>query len=422
MSLQDGEGKNGRWYADQNKKFRHIAEWIDKGARVDVEAADEDDDEEEEVDLIDGESKTARNRRLRREKEAKEAGVSYVEEKEAEVIEEEQEVIATDADDTKPPVWDEVKKVHESCKGPGASILELNVTRTKECVKVDPAVWRCLSINRLQLLMPTGVLTAISPKIGRLKSLETLILTRNSITALPDAIGSLVSLKVLEIEDNQLSAVPEAAVLAKLKHLKVLNVAGNQLKDSDVEKLGACMGSKLATLQLDRNQLTKLPIPWERLDHLSLFTATENKIDELPAGIGELTALANLNLSQNQIRDIPPEMGQVSAPCAHNTHKNARSILSFSSGCPNLIRHSFALLCVLAAVGEKVQGNQNGRQPVERSPSAEVRFCSVLRETCGWLLCSPSLVAVSTTNSAFWGSALSMLVGLTESWRKRNCQ
>eukprot|EP01051_Picozoa_sp_SAG22_P012900 SAG22_NODE_1387_length_4524_cov_2.915028_4_plen_409_part_00 len=331
---QDSGGKTARSYAEA-KKARHIVEWIDNGGKVD-KSDDEDDEEEEEEEAFNGESKTAKNKRLRREKERKEAGEAYGEKKEVAVEVVAEEVIETDADDAKPPVWEEVIKVHESCKGPGASILELNITRTENCDTVDPAVWRCLSLNRLQLRMPAGVLTALSPKVGRLKSLETLILTRNSISALPDSIGSLKKLKVLEIEDNKLATVPEPAVLGQLKHMQVLNVAGNQLTDAAVEKLGACMGSKLATLQLDRNLLTKLPIPWERLDHLSLFTATENKIDELPAGVGELTALANMNLSQNQIQHLPPEMGEVRACvpwCMGSLHGTTLARLA-EMGCP----------------------------------------------------------------------------------------
>eukprot|EP01052_Picozoa_sp_SAG31_P013363 SAG31_NODE_802_length_12008_cov_18.741036_2_plen_333_part_00 len=310
---QDSEGNDARWHANAGK-YRHIVQWIDNGGQIE-NAGDDDEGDEDEDELIEGESKTARNRRLRREKEKKEAGEAYGEQdddKVADAAEDSKQVFETDADDAKAPVWEEVIRVHESCKGPGASILELNVTRTENCDAVDPAVWRCLLLNRLQLMMPTGVLNTISPKLSRLKSLETLILSHNSIVALPDAIGSLLSLKILEIEENQLTSVPSAEVLENIKQLQVLNVAGNRLTDGEVEKLGACMGSNLATLRLDRNQLTKLPIPWDRLNHLSLFTASENSIDELSAGVGELTGLITLDLSNNQIRDIPCEMGDVS--------------------------------------------------------------------------------------------------------------
>ena len=86
---RDSEGRNARWYAEVGK-YWGIMNWIDEGAKVD-EQRSESEDEEDEQELLDGESKTARNRRLRREREAKETGTAYGDEKdeEEEVIEEE---------------------------------------------------------------------------------------------------------------------------------------------------------------------------------------------------------------------------------------------------------------------------------------------------------------------------------------------
>eukprot|EP01050_Picozoa_sp_SAG11_P018400 SAG11_NODE_2773_length_2988_cov_1.602977_2_plen_276_part_00 len=136
VHTQDSESRNARWYANA-ANYKHIVKWIDDGAKVDIQnEADEDDSEEDMEDVVDGESKTARNRRLRREREAKESGLAYAEASVQEEVIEAEEVIETDADDAKPPVWEEVRKIHESCKSPGASILELNVTRLKNCEAV----------------------------------------------------------------------------------------------------------------------------------------------------------------------------------------------------------------------------------------------------------------------------------------------
>eukprot|EP01047_Picozoa_sp_COSAG01_P015816 COSAG01_NODE_797_length_13523_cov_34.143027_13_plen_208_part_00 len=106
-----------------------------------------------------------------------------------------------DADDDKAAVWSEVVQVLESAQAVQQSKRELNCLKQDNAAatEVDPAVWRCRSINRLQLRLPEGTLTELSPKIQRFRQLDTLILSFNSLKRLPDSIGTLTKLRILEV-------------------------------------------------------------------------------------------------------------------------------------------------------------------------------------------------------------------------------
>src|SRR4029453_11875160 len=53
-------------------------------------------------------------------------------------------------------------------------------------------------------------LTALPEELGRLASLQQLILDGNQLTTLPEALGQLTNLQSLDLRDNQLTALPEA--------------------------------------------------------------------------------------------------------------------------------------------------------------------------------------------------------------------
>jgi Leucine-rich repeat (LRR) protein len=118
---------------------------------------------------------------------------------------------------------------------------------------------------------------------------------------------------VWQVADNNLSALPDEAVWAPIKELQVLNLSGNELTATELEKISICCGTTLKTLQIDRNKLDSLPLRFEELQLLDTFTASQNQILEIPAGIGLLKQLMFLNLEENLIEQVPTELSQLSA-------------------------------------------------------------------------------------------------------------
>ena len=321
----------------KEENFRGLVEWFGRGCEdEEIVAKPTKKDLLADVNAVEGESATARSRRLRKELEAKESGSTKGKEKvkireigEAATLEEYvergmrelkaehgefYEISATDiqtlragyaaalaaagvvddkdSDDEKEAVWPEVKTVLDSMSSVQQAMRELNCIKDKETA-IDPAVWRCRRINRLQLQMPAGVLVELPIKIQRFRQLDTLILSNNSLRTLPDSIGTLHKLRVLEVANNQLTTLPNAEIWAPVKELQILNCSGNQLTSAEFAKLAPCLGSgTLKNIAADRNLLDSLAsMPWERLSLLDTLSASQNAITALPAGVSGITSI-----------------------------------------------------------------------------------------------------------------------------------
>jgi hypothetical protein len=158
------------------------------------------------------------------------------------------------------PVWEELKPVLEGAGGKLQPLRELNVLRGDSSDSqdkagwVDPFLYKCFFLNRLQLRLPEGALTSLSVDIGKISDMQTLILTDNALTALPDEIAELKVLKFLEVDKNKLECLPDT--ISQMKSLEVLNLANNLLEDLDElqELTGLC------SLNVDNNKLTTLEV------------------------------------------------------------------------------------------------------------------------------------------------------------------
>jgi hypothetical protein len=162
---------------------------------------------------------------------------------------------------------------------------------------VDPAVWHCSLLNRLQLQVPG--LSVLSPLVGHLTALQTLILAGNALVALPDSIGALVELKALDVSRNAIAELP--LTVGKLTKLEVLNLDGNKL--ASLAPLAPL--TSLLTLTADRNEITDIPLNFEGLARLDTLSLSHNKLAELPDDIGKLAALAVLNVAENELTELP---------------------------------------------------------------------------------------------------------------------
>jgi Leucine-rich repeat (LRR) protein len=194
-----------------------------------------------------------------------------------------------------------------------------------EGVAVDPALWRFKILNRLELRLPALQGQALSPLVGHLAALQTLIVAGNGLSALPDTLDRLSELRFLDVSRNALESLP--ACVGRLKHLEVLELSENRLTtlaplaplaslvtlnasgNAIAELLPAHLNfgalARLETLALARNRLVELPEELGLLQQLAVLNVADNAIVELPAGMADLKEkkIRELRLLPNPIAD-----------------------------------------------------------------------------------------------------------------------
>eukprot|EP00940_MAST-03C_sp_MAST-3C-sp2_P003466 g3466.t1 len=226
------------------------------------------------------------------------------------------------------PVWSEVKECLEAATLPDRTMWkrDLLVERRPEedddtsgeaakppvppsasGFEIDPALWRCTTLNVLKMRLPRGAVTAFPAGVSQLKSLGTLIISGNLIESLPESIGRLTNLKVLEASGNAFKQLP--AGLSKCSKLEVIDVSGNFLASLEVLK----PLTQLVSVHADNNQLTSLDgLSFENLERLVDLSCSNNKISELPSEIGMLSgSLMTLNMCSNELEGVPSELGNL---------------------------------------------------------------------------------------------------------------
>ena len=170
-------------------------------------------------------------------------------------VDEEGGAAAAAAEATPPPPPDAADSSSSSSSSSASSSASSEV--------VDPALWYCHTVNRLELKLPGALTSLRGDGLRRLSALTTLILAGNdSLTTLPDdgEVGALASLplKSLDVSHCALEALP-----ARLpsKTLETLDVSFNKLA-----ALGPGFADcvQLVTVAVDGNQLTSLSeLPFE---------------------------------------------------------------------------------------------------------------------------------------------------------------
>ena len=90
--------------------------------------------------------------------------------------------------------------------------------------------------------------------------------------------------------------------------LKRLDLNGNQISKLPTE-LGALTG--LEVLVLSRNAITSVPAELGALTGLEVLVLSENAITSVPAELGALTGLTRLFLTDNQLTGVPAEFRTV---------------------------------------------------------------------------------------------------------------
>lgn len=293
--MKDKEGRTARDYAAASKKAEAVA-LIDEMLRE----SESEDELLEGEDAADGLTSTQRSKlKKKRFQEMERRGAKDTNAKVQEESDDDDGAVAP------PPTWEEVKKVLESIEML-REIHEISVVRqdTEPGLEggIDPALFFLKNINRLELCLAPGVLTAIpGAQLKRLKHLQTLILNNNSLKALPSEIGKLNELKILEVAHNALESLPEE--LNDLKVLELLDCSFNKLTI-----LPALAITCLTSLNVSGNQLNSLDIDFEGLPRLKSLIFADNNVQVIPAEVAKLSNLVDFVGDNNKIEEIPLEM------------------------------------------------------------------------------------------------------------------
>ena len=293
--MKDREGRTARDYAVMFKKTEAV-KLIDEMLRE----SESEEELAEGEDAADGLTSTQRSKlKKKRFQEMERRGAKEVAAKAKEESDDDDGAAAP------APKWDEVKNVLESIEML-REIHEVSIVREAPETGleggVDPALWFLKNINRLEMTLAPGVLTALpGAHLKRLKHLQTLILNKNSLTSLPDEIGKLTELKILEVEQNALEQLPES--LNKLENLELLNCSFNKLSSLPVLAINC-----LTTLNVSGNQLTSLDVDFGRLPRLKTLMFADNNVQVIPDDVSCLTNLIDFVGDNNKIEEIPVAM------------------------------------------------------------------------------------------------------------------
>ena len=147
-----------------------------------------------------------------------------------------------------------------------------------------------------------GLAGPIPPEIGKLASLERLLLDRNDLSGrIPSELGSLASLRRLDLNRNALTG-PIPTELGNLTELRMLDLSVNDGIDGEIPpELGNL--TKLEQLHLWRNKLQgRIPPELGRLTELTVLWLEANELEgEVPPEIGNLVQMQSLGLSLNAL-------------------------------------------------------------------------------------------------------------------------
>ncbi|XP_045915029.1 leucine-rich repeat-containing protein 69 isoform X2 [Micropterus dolomieu] len=142
--------------------------------------------------------------------------------------------------------------------------------------------------------------------VSRLSNLSVLLLNNNSISALPAELLSLQRLVKLNLGNNALKEVP--AVLGHLESLKKLYLFSNQITVVPPDVIDGL--HNLVVLNLNHNQIQRLPPEIKSLRRLQHLSVLDNQLEEVPAELGHLTMLSELNLTSNNLSWLPQQLYQ----------------------------------------------------------------------------------------------------------------
>lgn len=144
------------------------------------------------------------------------------------------------------------------------------------------------------------------------KHLDTLDLAGCNFSFLPEDLAASKEVRErivdLNLARNQLfNSDSVFLVLQRLENLRRLAIPNNHLNGSLSELAGSLV--HLEELDLDGNQLTRLPDSCENWTKLRVFSAGNNSLLTLPPGVERWTKLEQCNLRNNKLKELPSNIG-----------------------------------------------------------------------------------------------------------------
>ncbi|XP_037549060.1 leucine-rich repeat-containing protein 69 [Nematolebias whitei] len=171
---------------------------------------------------------------------------------------------------------------------------------------VNKLVIRALYGKSTSLNLNSRSVFSVPECVSRLTNLSVLLLRNNFITGLPPQLLSLQQLSILNLGNNALKEVP--LVLNRLKSLKKLYLFSNQIAAVPPGVIGHL--ENLVVLNLNHNNIQRLPSDIKSLRKLQHLSLQNNKLEELPREVGYLTKLRELNLTFNKLSWLPLQLYQ----------------------------------------------------------------------------------------------------------------
>ena len=305
LNMKDPSGKTARDYAVRKQKNK-VVEAIDYF----LSPPEEVEDNGEEKIGADGLTKTERIAQKKANFQLSDREQAAADKKavEAEAASKREQEAAT-----KPAArWSEVQAVEDSVINM-KPLCELSISKLDSeefdlilgVSPIDPALWYCHTLNRLEMRLPTGVLTTLpGAGLAKLANLQTLILENNSLIELPNEIGTLKKLKTLQVASNQLTCLPNS--LSKCKKLETIDLGFNQVTSlAPLRKL-----TNLVTLLCNHNQITNLGLEYTNLKRLVTLQTKGNPLEFLSINISECSLLQEIGLAETKIVTLPASLAK----------------------------------------------------------------------------------------------------------------
>lgn len=180
--------------------------------------------------------------------------------------------------------------------------VKLDFSELDEISQLPPEIGR---VTSLEVLIVTG-LNELPKEIAKLKNLNRLYLNSNYLSELPREIVQLKKLSILDLSFNYLTEFPKEIV--QLKNLSILDISSNQLSElpKEIGKL-----RNLSILDISSNYLGTLPREIAQLKNLVQLDLSSNQLNELPKEIAQFKKLSILDLSFNHLSEVPKEIAQL---------------------------------------------------------------------------------------------------------------
>nr|XP_040044913.1 leucine-rich repeat-containing protein 69 [Gasterosteus aculeatus aculeatus] len=213
-------------------------------------------------------------------------------------------------------------------------LLHLDMTKS---------VMRALYGKSTSLNLSSRKIKVVPTCISRLTNLKILLLNNNSISSLPAELLALQHLSELNLGNNDFNDIP--APLGLLESLTKLYLYSNRITAVPPDVIRGLQN--LVVLNLNHNQIQRLPPEIKSLSRLRHLSVLDNKLEEVPVELGHLTSLTEINLTSNNLSWLPQQLYQCKELTKLHVARNKLTCLPEGIG-------ALAKLQVLDVAGNKL--------------------------------------------------------------------